>query len=241
MGTTVHPAAAPAAVWEDFIDILYAPSTVFARRERGPFWIPLFVVTLLVGTLFLMNSGVLQPVMDAEFDRGVAMAMRNNPQLTPEMVEGFRQVGGRLARIGAFIFVPITIVSVGCVLWLAGKLVEATQTLRAALVVAAYAYVPRVLEAVVNGIQGLLLDPSQLDGRFRLSLGAGRFLDPDTAAPLLLAILGRVDLFTIWITVLLAIGLAVTGHIPRQRASIAAAIVWVVGALPLVVQAIRSM
>ena len=28
-------------VWEDFIDIFYAPSQVFARREHGSFWIPL--------------------------------------------------------------------------------------------------------------------------------------------------------------------------------------------------------
>ena len=52
------------------------------------------------------------------------------------------------------------------------------------------------------GLQGLFLDPAQLDGRFRLSFGVGRFLDPDTVSPLLLAIVGRVDVITIWITVL---------------------------------------
>ena len=84
------------------------------------------------------------------------------------------------------------------------------------------------------GLQGLFLDPSQLDGRFRLSLGVGRFLDPDTVSPLLLAIVGRVDLITIWITVLVAIGLCVTGRIPLRKAAIAAAIVWLVGGLPLI-------
>ena len=38
------------SVWEDFIDIFYAPSAVFARRARGNVWIPLTVVTLLVDT-----------------------------------------------------------------------------------------------------------------------------------------------------------------------------------------------
>ena len=117
-----------------------------------------------------------------------------------------------------FVFMPVAIFGVGCATWLAGKLVDAKQTFHAALVVAAYAYVPRILESVVNGVQGLLLDPAQLDGRFRLSLGPGRFLDPDTASPLLLAFVGRLDVFTLWITVLIAIGLAVTGRIPlRQR------------------------
>ena len=50
----------------------------------------------------------------------------------------------------------------------------------------------------------------------------------------------RVDVFTIWVTVLLAIGLSVTGKIPRQRAAIAAVIMWLVGALPTVLQAARQ-
>ena len=235
------PDPTSAAVWEDFIDIFYAPSAVFSRRERGSAWIPLLVVTLLVGGLFFINSGVLQPIMDAEFDRQMALAMRNNPQMTPELVERFRQIGTRIGQIGIFIFGPLAIFSIGCVLWVVGKLVEAKQSFTSALVVAAYSYVPRVLEAVVNGAQGLFLDPAQLDGRFRLSLGPGRFLDPDTAPPLALAVLGRVDVFTIWVTVLLAIGLSVTGKIPRQQAAIAAVIVWIVGALPLIAQALRSM
>jgi hypothetical protein len=234
-------AAERPAVWEDFIDIFYAPSAVFARRERGNFWIPMFVVTLLMGGLFLVNSGVLQPMMDAEFNRQMAIAMRDNPRLTPEMVEGFRRVGTRFSQISFFVFGPLAMFAVGCFLWLAGKLVEAKQYFTAAMVVTAYAFVPRVLEGVLGGLQGLFLDPSQLDGRFRISWGVGRFLDPDTTSPLLLAILGRLDVFTIWLTILLAIGLSVTGKIPRRRAAVAAIMVWVAGGLPLIVQALRSM
>jgi hypothetical protein len=152
-----------------------------------------------------------------------------------------RQVVARVGQVGVFVFVPLGAFFVGCALWLAGKLVDAKQSFHAALIVAAYSFIPRVVEAVFNGAQGLFLDPAQLDGRFRLSLGPGRFLDPDVASPVLLAIVGRLDVFTIWITVLLAIGLSVTGSIPRVRAAIAAAFVWVVGGIPLVFQAIRTM
>ena len=234
-------AAGEPSVWEDFIDIFYAPSAVFARRARGNVWIPLTVVTLLMGGLFFLNSGVLQPMMDAEFNRGIAIAMRSNPRLTPEMLEGFRQTGMRIGQVAGFVFIPIAIFMTGCALWLIGKLFEARQTFQAALVVAAYADVPRILEAVLNGLQGLLLDPSQLNGRYRLSLGVGRFFDPDTASPILLALFGRVDVFTIWITILLAIGLSATGGISRSRAAMAAALVWFAGALPALPQALRSM
>jgi hypothetical protein len=67
-----------------------------------------------------------------------------------------------------------------------------------------------------------------------------RFMDPDQASPVLLALLSRVDPFVIWITVLLAIGVHVVGKIPKQQAYISAAIVWVVGALPAVFGALRS-
>jgi hypothetical protein len=238
---TQAPVAAPASTWEDFVDIFYAPSQVFARRERGSVWMPLVVVTLLMGTLFYLNSGALQPIFDAEFDRGMAVVVRGNPKIPPETIERMRGFASRIGQVGMFIFTPLAMFGVGCAMWLAGKLVDATQTFHAALVVAAYAYVPRVLESAVNGMQGLLLDPAQLDGRFRLSLGPGRFLDPDTVSPLLLAFVGRLDLFTLWITVLIAIGLSVTGRIPLGRAAIAAALVWLIGGLPLMFQALRAM
>jgi hypothetical protein len=145
-----------------------------------------------------------------------------------------------VGQLGVFIFLPLAMLCVGLVSWLAGKLVDARQSLHASLVVAAYAFTPRVLEGVVNGVQALVLDPSQFNGRFRITFGPGRFLDPDTTSPLLIALVGRLDLFTLWITVLLAIGLSVTGRIPMRRAAIAAALVWLAGGLPLILQALRT-
>ncbi|HKY21862.1 MAG TPA: YIP1 family protein [Vicinamibacterales bacterium] len=229
-----------ASLWEDFIDIFYAPSQVFARRERSSFWIPLLVVTVLMSAVFYLNSGALQPVLDADFDRSMAAAMRDNPKIPAEAVEQMRGVASRMGQVFVVVFMPLAIFGVGIVMWLVGKLVDAKQAFRAALVVAAYAHVPRILESVVHGLQALLLDPAQLDGRFRLSLGPGRFLDPDTVSPLLLALVGRMDVFTIWITVLIAIGLSVTGRIPLKHAAIAAAIVWIVGGLPAIFQALRA-
>ena len=229
----------PASRWEDFIDIFYAPTSVYERRAHSGFGIPMLVVTVLIGVIFLANSGVMQPIMDAEFSRNMALQMKKNPQLTPEMMEKGRAIGEMFARIGAFVFIPIAMFLTGLALWIVGKFFGAKESLAAAIMVVAYAYVPRILENLLNGVQGLLMDPASLDGRYRLSLGAGRFLDPATASPMLLALLGRVDVFTIWVTVLLAIGLAVTGRISRGRAAIAAAIVWFLGAAPLLLQAAR--
>lgn len=235
------PAPAKASVWEDFLDIFYAPSAVFARRETGSVWIPMLVVTVLIGTFFALNAGMLEPMMDAEFRRSMeAAGQSGRPQPTAEQLEQMRGFGATMAKIMAFVSIPIVIFLVGASLWLAGKLVSARQTFHAALVVAAYSYMPKVLESLLASVQGLLVDAGTLDGRYRLTFGVGRFLDPDTTSPALLALLGRVDVFTIWVTVLLAIGLAVTGRIPKSQAAIAAAIVWLVGSLPTLLPALMG-
>lgn len=228
------------SIWEDFVDIFYTPSSVFARRENGSPWPPILVVTILLGLLFYANSRVLEPIMEAEFRRGMATAMRDNPQLTPEMIERGRGVTEMFTKVGVFVIMPITMFLIGLTLWLTGKIVDARQTLKAAVIVAAYSYMPRVLESLVVGLQGLLMDVSQLTGRYQVTLSAARFSDPDTTNPALLAILGRFDVFIIWVTVLLAIGLAVTGKIPRGKAAIAAVLVWILGSLPTVLPALRQ-
>jgi hypothetical protein len=233
---SASPTASPstASVWEDFIDIFYAPSTVFARRSTSGFLIPMLVVTIAAGVLYLVNSNVWSQVMDAEMSRALAKRAQN---LTPEQIETTRKFGTTMGKIGVFVFTPIAMFLTGLALWLVGKLFEAKETLGQAVMVASYAYVPRIIEGVLTSVQGLLLDPSQFTGRWRVSIGLGRFLDPETTSPALLGLLGRVDVFTIWVTVLLAIGLAVTGKIPRAKAAIAGAIVWFLGAVPLLLQA----
>jgi hypothetical protein len=238
--TSQAPPAKPASYWEDFIDIFYAPSEVFKRRENSGFGVPMLVVTVLIGVLTIAMSGAFQPIMDAEFSRSMAAAMRKNPNLTQDMVEKGRAIGEVFTKIGAFIFVPVGLFFVGLFLWLCGKLVDARQSLAAAIMVAAYSFTPRVVETLVKAVQALFMDPASLNGQFRVSLSPARFLDPDTASPMMIALLSRLDVFTIWVTVLLAIGLSVTGKIPRSRAAIAAGLVWLLGALPVVLAAARS-
>lgn len=231
------PKPEKASVLDDFMDIFYNPSAVFARRADGKFWLPLLIVTVLLGLIFLANRDLIDPIMEAEFDRAMA---KQSQQMTPDQLAAARKFGGMFATVGAFIGTPIVIVCLGIVTWLVGKFFDAKETLGAAVLVATFAYVPRVVEGIVNRVQGLFVDPSTLNSRYSLSFGLGRFFDPDTASPIVLALLGRIDVFTIWVTVLLVIGLSVTGKIPRSRAAIAGVVIWLVGALPGVAGALRQ-
>ena len=227
-----------ASLLDDFMDIFYAPSAVFARRANAGFWIPLLIIPVIVGITFIANRDLLEPIMDAEFAR--AMAKANAPQMSADQLATARKFSNIAASGAAFIGTPIAIMLIGVVVWLVGKFFDAKQTMHAAIVVATFSYVPKVVEGVLARVQGLFIDPSTLNSRYSLSLGIGRFLDPDTTSPLLLGLVGRIDVFTIWVTVLIAIGLAVTGKISRGRAAIAAVVVWLVGALPTLAGALRG-
>jgi hypothetical protein len=144
----------------------------------------------------------------------------------------FRSVGENFGRYGVGVIMLATMFILGTVSWLVGKLVGAKQTYNAALVVAAWSYMPRVLGVLINGVQGLLMDPEHLTGQLSISLSPARFMDPETSNQLLYQIAGRFDLITIWVTVLLAIGLYVTGKVSKSSAAVFGVLIWVVGSLP---------
>ena len=224
--------ASKASVFEDFIDVFYAPSSVYERRRTASPWVPIIVVGLVIGVGYLASAGAMQPMMDAEFNRGMQAALEKNPELTPEMMQQGRAIGEVGAKVGAFLGAPMAIALTGIVLFLVSRLFDATQSVRASILIAAYAFVPRMLQAILMPIQLQFANPENLDGMYRLSVGPARFLDPDTASALAVAVAGRLDLFVLWTTVLLAIGLVVIGRIPRAQAWMVAAMVWVVGAVP---------
>ena len=228
-----------ASLLDDFMDIFYAPSAVFARRANANFWIPLLIISVLLGVIYFANRDLVDPIIDAEFTRGMAKNAQAQ-QMTAEKLEVARKAAHTIAMFSAFMFPPIAMLLLGVVIWIVGKFFDAKQTMNSAIVVAVFSYVPRVIEGVVNRVEGLLIDTSNLNSRYSLTLGLGRFFDPDTTSPILLGLIGRIDVFTIWITVLIAIGLAVTGKISRGKAAIAAAIVWLVGALPTLAGALRQ-
>jgi len=234
--------AAPRApsVWEDFIDIFTSPSEVFARRQNGNWFIPLIVVTVVVFAIFLGTKSLTQPVADAEFARGMAVAMRKNPQLTPDQIEkgkGFAQIAFSVAFLFA---VPVAAFFSALCLWVVGKLFDATIGFSAALLIASYAAFPKIFQPVAGALIAFFSDPSSLTSLSKITASPAHFFDISTTSPVVLALLTRLDVFTIWCTILLGIGLAVIGKIPRSKAMIAAVIVWALSTVFPLLGALRS-
>ncbi len=132
------------SAFTDALEIFYAPSEVFERRKVEPaFGLPLIILALAIGILFFASRSAMDPIFDAEFKRGFAAAMKQNPQLTSEMEAQAQETSRKFVPvfvIGYSFFAPFFI---GFFLWLAGKLVGAKQELAAACMVATFALYPR--------------------------------------------------------------------------------------------------
>lgn len=232
-------AAAPQpSFWEDVIDIFFQPAAVFRRRQYRSVWPPLLFVAIAMGVIFFVTFNTLQPIFEAEFTRNTAKAMAGNPNVTPEAMEKMRNIN---LTVGRYVIGPvmlITMVVLGSIIWLVGKLFGSQQTYHAGLVVGAWSYMPRVIGAVLAGVQGLLMDPSKLDSQLAISLSPARFLDVDATSPVLYQLLGRFDLITIWVTILVGVGVYVTGKLGKGQAVAVAVIVWIIGGLPAIRQAL---
>ncbi len=228
-----------AGLWEDFVDIFYAPSSVFARRSDGKFGKPLLFLVLVGTVLFFLTKNATQPIMDAEFARRSADMMRKNPNLTAEQLASGRGMFEMFAPFFFAIGITFSILGTGVVLWLIGKLFDAKESVTAAIMIATYAEIPRLVQILTNAAQGLVMSPERLNSMNAVGFSLARFMDPD-GSQVMLALASRVDVFTIWVTVLLAIGLHVVGKIPKQQAGMVAGLTWVVGALPALFGALRG-
>ena len=235
--TSPEPAA---SWWEDYLEIFFAPSQVFARREKSGFLLPLVILTVLSGVLIVGLKGSFAPAFEADITRQMELVQQNNPQITAEQLEQGRAMQGTMGTIMFVTMMPILALVIGFTLWLFGKFVGATETLSQAMLIAAFASLPRIVYLLAGGIQGLVMPEESLNGMSRLSLGPARFLDPDSASALSVVLASRFDLTLIWITILLAIGLKVISKIPMSKAMVAAGLVWLVGALPGLLGAMRA-
>lgn len=231
--------AGESSLIEDFIDVFFAPSAMYARRaSKGP-WVPFLIVAILMAGLYYVNTGNMQGIFDAEVARAIASASEQNPNVTGEQLEGMRGVMETSMKWGGVIIMPVVLLLLGLITWLVGKILGAPLGFGTGLTIASFAYVPKAVEFVLFSVQAIVFDTAAHTGRYQASWGVARFLDPSGKQGLY-NFLGRVDIFTIWVTVLLVMGLIHAGKMERSRAYLAGGILWVVGAGPAILQMIQG-
>lgn len=231
-------AAAPqpdkAGIVEDFVDVFVNPSQVFARRATSNPMVPFLIVSIALIGLFFASRGAMGPIYQAQMQQGLDAAMKANPQLTEDQLSKARPMMEMSLNFGAVVIVPISLLILGGVTMLIGRILGGTPTYTASLMIASFAWVPRIVGSLVNTVETLTMDVSNFVSPNQLSLSAARFVDPVTTSPGVQAVLARLDLFTFWVTALLAIGLVAAGKLPRAKMWIAAILLFVIGSCPAI-------
>jgi hypothetical protein len=217
-------AAKPSLV-EDLLEIFYAPSRVFARRAGTGYGVPLLVVALLSAIFAFANRSVTSAIFDAEFTRRSAEAMANNPQITQEMMNQQRGISEAIGGAVFYVAMPILIFVVAFFVWIAAKMISAKLDYAAAVLIVTFAQIPRLLASLLTTVQGLVMDTSTITSQHSVGFSPARFMDPSTQRQVL-DVVGRFDIFTLWATLLIGIGVAVIAKVPRSKGYVAAGIVW---------------
>jgi hypothetical protein len=236
---TTPPAAKAAApvpsVWEDLLEVVYAPRAVFQRREKYvAFGLAMVILAVVATGIFFATKSALEPALDGLMKQQVAEALRKNPQLTEEQMQGAMPVM-RGTTIGFILASPIVLpLLTGLLLWLVGKFFESKTSLGAAIMVATYAWVPRLLGLVAGGIMALVLPEDQIKSFFSITFSPARLVNEETTSLGLLGVLARADIFIIWQVVIQTIGISVLGKISMGKAAVIAFVVWLLAMLPLV-------
>lgn len=226
------PVAPPkTSFWEDLVDIFISPAAVFRRRETASPWPIFFFVVIAFAVIFYATFPAIQPAIDGEFARNLPRMQAQNPALTPELASKIQDRVDTFSRYTAGMLVVVGVLANGLLAWLLSKIFSAKQGFSASMLIAGYSYLPRVLGAVVSGAIALFMDPTKLNSAAMLTLSPARFLDPDKTSPFTLALLARLDITIIWETILLAIGVAIIGKIPKGKAAAFGVLIWIVGGL----------
>jgi hypothetical protein len=229
---------------DDLVDVLAAPSTVFARREKAGFGGALVIVWIALSALFMIARPIMRPIMEAEMEKAQAKMAQANPNLTEEQrataQTAAQKFGGVIATVGGIVGPPIAILILGLFVWLVGRIFGGQINAGQGVLIATYAYVPRIIGSILLVIQGFVLDVNKITSLAQVSIGPSRFFDPATTGAQLLMILTRFDVFVIWSTVLIAIAYHVMGKMSKGTAYGAAIVLWALGAVPTLLGALRG-
>lgn len=217
--TTSMPAPEPQPSISPFgriIGALFSPKPTFEDIARKPSWLLPVILLAILGCIVAI--GLNQKMNWREY---VAQQIEKSPraaQLTPEQKEQQITVGAKFAPYSAYIFgvpAPIIVILIvaGVMLGAYNLLAGAGVTYKTALGIVSHAFVPVILGNILFLVVLFLKPSGTLDLDNPVATNVAAFL-PEGMPKWLDAAAKNIDIFVIWITLLIAIGFAAAN--PRK-------------------------
>src|SRR5690348_1938748 len=191
------------------IGVFFSPGKAFADIARRPtWWIPL-IIAAVFSTIYLNAftqrvgwESVIRPAIERSANTQ-NMPAQQREQLIRTTAGIYKYVGYGSAVLTLFYVFIVAVL----LMFLFDTMMSAGIGLKRMMAIVAYGFLPLVIQTALSMLVLFLKDPEEFDLQNPLIFNVGAFLAPDTPAALR-ALGSSIDLFTLWIVVLLAIGVS---------------------------------
>ena len=200
--------------WSRLLGVFFEPGKTFADIAERPRWLVPLLIGILSAVLliYLFNRHV-------GWESSLERAMNNNlfvQQLTPEQRQNAFDRQLRLmpvfSYLGAILGFPITLLlAAGLATVIIRGLLGTPIRFVQAFAAMAYAFLPRVIYAGLSISVMFLKNPDEFDLQNAFASNPGAFMDPQKSSRFLYTVASQLDVFSIWVMLLMAVGLKAAG------------------------------
>ena len=196
-------------VFARFIGIIFSPAATMAAALKDP---SPYGILFLAAVVIAVGSAAPQlspEVQRAVIDMQISTQEAAGVEVTPEArqaLERFAGLGAIFSLIAAFVFTPIGALFFGALFWgIFNALLGGTATFKEVLTVVSHGMVIAALGVLLSAPMILLQGQIQPAGPFNL----GALVPMMDSSSFLYRLMSSISVFTIWQTIVVAIGLGV--------------------------------
>jgi hypothetical protein len=195
-------------------NVFIEPRQTFQDLVERPRWIVPVVLMTVLALAFTIAMG-----SHVGWDRIVRQSMETSERtqnMTPEERAQAVAIGVKITGIVAYgaavLAIPaILLISAGVLLLVFKGLFSAKLQFKQVFAICAYASLPGLINSLASLVVMLLKAPDDFDPQRAAIFNIGYYLDPSTAK-WLMALASSIDVFTIWVILLMATGLCVASR-----------------------------
>jgi hypothetical protein len=189
--------------------VFFSPGKAFADIARRPrWWIPVILIAIL-STIYLNAftqrvgwESVLRPAIERNANTQ-SMPVQQREQLITTAAGIYKYVGyGSVLLTLLYVFIVAVLL-----MFLFDTMMSAGVGLKRMMAVVAYGFLPLAIQTILSMVVLFLKDPEEFNLQNPLMFNVGAYLSPDSPAALR-ALGSSIDVFSLWIIILLAIGVS---------------------------------
>ena len=193
--------------------VFFSPGKAFADIARRPrWWIPV-ILSAILSTIYLNAftqlvgwESVIRPAIERN-PNTQNMPAQQREQLIRTTAGLYKYLGYGSILISLFSVFIIAVI----LMFLFDTMMSAGVGLKRMMAIVAYAFLPMMIYTALSMVVLYLKDPDEFNLQNPLMFNVGAYLSTD--APAALRSLGSsIDLFSLWVVVLLAIGISAAAH-----------------------------